>query len=249
MLRQRGHGVQSGVQFGVVLQIEPHRTGFGLVRQPRGQCFQHHRVTQGGRIRQHLCPAQHLPDGHRHAKPGQGLFGAGFIEQPGACQRQGHGRLQGRDHGHPVLCRANVSRMADRVQAVGQALHRGNAPGQQLAGHRLWQALGQRGHHQATRAVSGLGGHKGIDRGLPGVRRTAVLPGKIQHQQVGIKAAIQQAGKTLGLGRQVAPDVGVVIERVGHIHLIPQHRVQALVRRRRQGRHLQAARLRQVGHQ
>ena len=113
------------------------------MRQPRGQRLQHHRVTQGGSIRQHLCPAQHLPDGHRHAKPGQCLFGAGFIEQPGTTQRKGHGRLQGRDHGRPVLCRANVSRMADRIKTVGQALHRGNAAGEQLAGHRLWQALGQ----------------------------------------------------------------------------------------------------------
>ena len=238
LIRERGHGRQGRFHLSRIHQVEPHRAGLGLVRQRWRHRLDHHRVTQGGGKRQGLRPVQHPALRHGQAKARQRLFGTGFIKQPRAAHRPRHGHGQWRGLGRPGLRLADKRRVADRVQAVGQTLHRGDAPRQQLAGHRFRQALRQRGHHQAARTVPLMGGHKGIDRGLPRGTGAAVLPGEIQHQQVGVKAAIQQAGKALGLRREIAPDVGVVIERVGHIHLVAQHRVQALVRRRRQSRHL-----------
>ena len=91
--------------------------------------------------------------------------------------------------------------------------------------------------------------HEGVYRRAPAVGAATVQARIVQHQQAGVKPTIHQTGKTFGLRGQIAPDVGVVIQWIGHLHFVAQHRAQARVCAGRDGRHLQAARLRQIGHQ
>ena len=63
---------------------------------------------------------------------------------------------------------------------------------------------------------------------------------------MGVKLAVHEPRKTFGLGCQVAPNIGVVVQGIGHADLLAQYFAQPVRCCVWNGWHLQPARLRQV---
>ena len=162
---------------------------------------------------------------------------------------QGHGRVQWRHRGHCRAALSNEGRRPHRRHAVAQALHGGNARCLQPRRLSCRHELGEAADDGAAAAAPSAGRDERVERLVPADRPIAFVEGKVKHQQRQIDGRFHEAGEAVGERRHVAPDVGVVVERIAERHLRPERGMQPGLGDVAEWRVHQTGRLAQIGHE
>ena len=150
----------------------------------------------------------------------RGLVEHGRASRPPARARRPAGAA-GPAQARPIVAAASIAAIGDG----GRREHRQPAPhpgGRPLAGQ-----VRRHGRDQRPAGVRGrAGAGERVDGQHPVVVGAAVGPRQVGEEQVQVRGAAHHRGERRGHRVRVAPDVGVVVERVGQRHPLAEHRAQ-----------------------
>ena len=127
-----------------------------------------------------------------------------------------------------------------------QALERHDPARRQATARRRGQELGKRAQHRGPGARRLDRGEKGVERIVPGLDPGHAGARVVEYQEAEIEVVAQHGGEAALERRAVAPDGGVVVERVGDGGEVRQLRAQFPGLRLLERRKREAARARQI---
>jgi hypothetical protein len=144
-------------------------------------------------------------------------------------------------------------RRGDRANRFAQPGHRDNTSREQFDRDRFGQVLGQRADHHPHRAERRMGrmmrSDEGIERGPPTLIGAAIGAREIEQQQQCVEAAAHHRRKYLSLRTAVAPNMGMIVERIGNRDERPEQLLQFGLGRGRECGGLEREPLGKVGDQ